>query len=166
MNAPAKAPVVPDKKSATSGFLLERTAKRMKQAFQRELQAVGADITVDQWVVLQELDREDGQPQLAIAQAVFKDAATLTRIIDLLCQKELTRRVVDTEDRRRFRVELTAAGRAKIAEVKPLVRAFRRRAWQGLTDDQIDQMVGTLNRVFDNLKAAPPEYRTSKNRTS
>jgi DNA-binding MarR family transcriptional regulator len=151
MNASVKSTGLLDKRSATSGFLLERTAKRMKQAFQRELQAAGADITVDQWVVLQELDREDGQPQLAIAQAVYKDAATLTRIIDLLCQKELTRRVVDPEDRRRFLVELTEAGRAKIAEVKPLVRAFRRRAWQGLDNEQMDRLVDALNRIFDNL---------------
>ncbi len=151
MNASVKSTGLLDKRSATSGFLLERTAKRMKQAFQRELQAAGADITVDQWVVLQELDREDGQPQLAIAQAVFKDAATLTRIIDLLCQKELTRRVVDPEDRRRFRVELTEGGRAKIAEIKPLVRAFRRRAWQGLDNEQMDRLVDALNRIFDNL---------------
>lgn len=151
MNASVKSTGLLDKRSATSGFLLERTAKRMKQAFQRELQAAGADITVDQWVVLQELDREDGQSQLAIAQAVFKDAATLTRIIDLLCQKELTRRVVDPEDRRRFRVELTEGGRAKIAEIKPLVRAFRRRAWQGLDNEQMDRLVDALNRIFDNL---------------
>jgi DNA-binding MarR family transcriptional regulator len=151
MNASVKSTGLLDKRSATSGFLLERTAKRMKQAFQRELQAAGADITVDQWVVLQELDREDGQPQLAIAQAVYKDAATLTRIIDLLCQKELTRRVVDPEDRRRFLVELTEAGRAKIAEVKPLVRAFRRRAWQELDNEQMDRLVDALNRIFDNL---------------
>ena len=35
------------------GFVLERTAKRMKQFFQQQLAAAEAGITIDQWVILQ-----------------------------------------------------------------------------------------------------------------
>ena len=75
----------------------------------------------------------------------------MTRIIDLLCKKKLTRRVADPADRRRFRIELTKAGRQKIAEVLPIVEEFRREAWQGLTDSEVDQLVRSLNKIFENL---------------
>ncbi len=148
----SRATQIKDKKSEISGFILERTAKRMKQFFQQRLAAVDADITIDQWVLLQELDRQDGQSQLDLAKATFKDAPTVTRIIDLLCKKELTHRVPDPEDRRRFRIELTGAGRQKIREVLPLVKTFRQEAWQGLSEDEVDQLVATLNKLFDNLQ--------------
>lgn len=150
--AVSQATQIKDKKSEISGFILERTAKRMKQFFQQRLAAVDADITIDQWVLLQELDKQDGQSQLDLAKATFKDAPTVTRIIDLLCKKGLTRRVADPGDRRRFRIELTEAGRQKIREVLPLVKTFRQEAWQGLTEKEVDQLVATLNKLFDNLQ--------------
>lgn len=141
-----------DKRTRTSGFIMERTTKRMKQYFQRLLTEAHTGITVDQWVILQQLDQEDGRSQFDLAQATFKDAPTVTRIIDLLAQKGLVERVPDPQDRRRFRICLTGQGREKIEAVLPLVISFRQSAWAGLTDEQIDQLVHTLNIIFDNLK--------------
>lgn len=139
------------KKSEVSGFVLERTAKRLKQYFQQQLAAADTGVTIDQWVVLQVLDKQDGASQLDIARATYKDAPTITRIIDLLCKKKLTRRAPDPEDRRRFRIYLTPAGREKIQEVLPIIKAARDVAWDGLSDEHIDQMVKVLDMVFDNL---------------
>jgi DNA-binding MarR family transcriptional regulator len=142
-----------DKQSELSGFILERTAKRMKQFFQQRLLAEEAGITIDQWVVLQVLDKKEGLSQLEIARATFKDAPTITRIIDLLCQKGLTRRVTDPKDRRRFKIQLTEEGHEKIQRVLPIIRNARRQAWEGLQNEEIDQLVGVLNKVFENLSS-------------
>ncbi len=138
-------------KAAVSGFILERTAKRMKQAFQRVLSRAQCGITVDQWVVLQALNKKDRQTQQAIAAAVYKDPPTLTRIIDLLCKKGLTCREQDPDDRRSFRIALTENGKAKINQVLPLLVRFREQAWNGLTHKEVEQMVRSLDKVFDNL---------------
>ena len=50
-----------------TGFLIERSSKRMKQVCQQILKEKGFNITVDQWVVLQELNKNDGQGQIALA---------------------------------------------------------------------------------------------------
>lgn len=135
------------------GFTLERTAKRMKQFFQQTLASAGADITIDQWVVLQVLDKEDGLGQFQIARATYKDAPTITRIIDLLCQKKLTERVTDPGDRRRFCIQLTELGKAKIEEVLPIIQQARKKAWKGLDPQQMDRLMDSLNKVFDNLSS-------------
>jgi DNA-binding MarR family transcriptional regulator len=135
------------------GFTLERTAKRMKQFFQQTLATAGADITIDQWVVLQVLNKEDGLSQFQIAQATYKDAPTITRIIDLLCHKGLTVRVKDPSDRRRFRIQLSDQGRAKIEEVLPIIQNARSKAWNGLDAQRMDQLMDSLNKVFDNLSS-------------
>lgn len=142
---------MPTKASDMPGFTLERTAKRMKQFFQQTLTAAGADITIDQWVVLQVLNQEDGLSQFHIAQATYKDAPTITRIIDLLCQKSLTKRTTDPDDRRRFRIQLTDKGKQTIAEVLPIIERARGKAWKGLNQQQMDGLMATLDMVFDNL---------------
>jgi len=134
------------------GFVLERASKRMKQYFQEQLQQAGCGITIDQWVVLQELNKPDSLSQLEIAQATYKDAPTVTRIMDLLCGKKLTRRVTDPKDRRRFRVELTKAGREKIEEALPIIRKAREKAWQGFDEPKLEKLMDMLNEVFENLK--------------
>jgi len=135
------------------GFTLERTAKRMKQFFQQTLAAAGTEITIDQWVVLQTLNQQNGLSQLEIAKATFKDPPTITRIIDLLCQKALTERITDPSDRRRFRIQLTNDGFQKIDEVLPIIHQARRKAWGNLKNEQIDQLMDMLNTVFNNLSS-------------
>ena len=142
-----------DNKSESSGFILERTAKRLKQFFQQQLTAADTGITIDQWVVLQVLDEQEGLSQLEIARATYKDAPTITRIIDLLCQKGLTRRVTDPADRRRFMIRLTDEGRQKILNTLPIIRSARRQAWQGIEGPEIDRLVDVLNNVFENLSS-------------
>jgi DNA-binding MarR family transcriptional regulator len=141
-----------DKKLATSAVILERTAKRIKRFFQEQLIAAEAGITVDQWVILNQLDKEDGQNQHEIAQAVFKDAPTVTRILDLLVEKDLVMRVSDPQDRRRFNILLTPQGKLKIEEVSPFMKAGRQKAWAGLEDDAINQLTDSLNHIFENIK--------------
>lgn len=135
-----------------SGFILERTAKRMKQFFQAQLTLAAADITIDQWIVLQVLDSGIAKSQYEIAQQTFKDAPTVTRILDLLAQKQLIAREDDPDDRRRYNVRLTAEGRQKIDTIFPVIRAARLQAWEGLDDDEVDTLVSLLDKIFENLK--------------
>lgn len=141
-----------DKKVATSAVILERTAKRMKRFFQERLIETDAGITVDQWVILHQLEKGEGQSQLEIAKAVFKDAPTVTRILDLLVNKELVARIPDMNDRRRFNIELTEKGKAKVEEVWPCMKAGREKAWEGLDAKAISQLIESLNHVFENIK--------------
>jgi DNA-binding MarR family transcriptional regulator len=140
-----------DRKSELHGFILERTARRVKQYFQKQLSDQDTGITIDQWVILQVLADQDGLSQLEIAKAVFKDAPTVTRIIDLLCKKKLTKRIADAADRRRFKIKLTKQGHEKIEEVVPIIQEARQQTWKGIPDKDREQLVQTLNQVFDNL---------------
>lgn len=134
------------------GFVLERASKRMKQYFQEQLVKSDCGITIDQWVILQELNERNGLSQLEIAQATFKDAPTVTRIIDLLCEKGLTERIVDTQDRRKFRIELTEKGRKKIEEALPIIEQAREKTWRGFNEQKLEVLMQMLNEVFGNLK--------------
>ena len=139
-------------KTEISGLVVERTAKRMKQCFQKMLKDAGTDITVDQWVIVHELHRNNTLSQFEIAKLTFKDAPTVTRIIDLLCKKGLTKRQANKDDRRKFNIILTKKGVKKIEEVRPIVQGFREQAWANISERKMNQLVDTLNLVFRNLE--------------
>ena len=138
--------------SDSFGFVIERTAKRMKQSYQKMLRDAEIDITVDQWILLKTIYKNDGSSQYEIAASTFKDAPTVTRILDLLCNKELIERVADPSDRRKYNIKITKKGNQQVQEILPVVKSFRAKSWNGLSKKQLSDMTELLNIVFDNLE--------------
>ncbi|HYF66928.1 MAG TPA: MarR family transcriptional regulator [Ohtaekwangia sp.] len=133
-------------------FLLERTAKRVKQFAQQRFKDMGFQITVDQWSVLKNLYEYEEMKQNELAEILFKDNPTLTRIIDILCEKGLTIRTVHPNDRRSFIVQLTKEGEKKVQQLTPKVNAIRLQAWNGLSEKDFNQFKKILNTIYDNLE--------------
>lgn len=139
-------------KAEFSGFRLEKTVKLMKLTLSRLLsQYPELDITVDQWVIMYLLDKNEHLSQQEIAESAFKDAPTVTRMLDLMETKNLVSRLQDNLDKRRFMIQLTLVGKEKLALMEPILKAFREDAYEGLTDDQLVLLDNTLNIIFNNL---------------
>lgn len=133
-------------------YLLDRTARRVKQYAQQEFASGNFEVTVDQWLVLKSLDNDKYLKQTELAELTGKDNPTLTRIIDLLCRKGLTERVVHKTDRRSFTVHLTDAGKDKLKELTPKVTEIRMKAWDNLTENDYEQLKRILNKIYQNLE--------------
>lgn len=133
------------------GFLIERTAKRYKQYLQRVFQQNGFGITVDQWVILNHIDREGQIYTNTLAQGVMKDAPTVTRILDLLEDRSLVKRLVDKEDRRKTQLRLSLQGKELVQQVRPVVVEMRKLGWQGLDDKDYRDLERILNRIYLNV---------------
>jgi DNA-binding MarR family transcriptional regulator len=138
-------------KFSTYSFLLERTARRIKQYAQQRFNNECFDITVDQWLVLKNLRNSNDLNQSELAELTGKDHPTLTRIIDLLCKKGLTERRMDVEDRRSFIIHLTKKGEENIANWSPKVAEIRMKAWENLTEEDYENLKRILNTIYNNL---------------
>ncbi|WDF69900.1 MarR family transcriptional regulator [Sphingobacterium oryzagri] len=132
-------------------FMLDRTARRVKQYAQSAFQQNAFDITIDQWSVLKLLYKEDTMTHKELAEKLGKDQPTLTRIIDIITKKQLVERVEHPQDRRSLHIHLTAAGTAKVEELSPAVKDIRMKAWENLTDEDFENFTRILNTIYDNL---------------
>jgi|SRR5690349_23681217 len=132
-------------------FLLDRTSRRVKQYAQQRFKEMGFNITVDQWLVMKHLYEHEEMKQNELAELIFKDNPTLTRIIDLLCKKGLTVRTLHPSDRRSFIVSLTKEGIKKVEQLKPKVKDVRFKAWEGLSERDFNQFKKILNTIYQNL---------------
>ena len=132
-------------------FLLDRTARRVKQYAQQKFKEMDFNVTVDQWLVLKHLYENERMKQNELAELLFKDNPTLTRIIDLLCEKELTVRKPHPNDRRCFQVALTAEGRRKVEQMRPRIKKIRLKAWEGLSADDFNHFRKVLDTIYTNL---------------
>ncbi len=74
------------------GTLIDRTLRIIKLNFIQGFKDAGIDLTPEQWVIIDRLHQQNGISQTELANGSFKNAPTVSRIIDLLCKKGLTER--------------------------------------------------------------------------
>jgi MarR family transcriptional regulator, transcriptional regulator for hemolysin len=133
-------------------YTLDKSIKTYRQFAQRRLLESGLDVTIDQWLVLNSIAEKPDISQLEIAEKVFKDAASVTRIIDLLIKKNYLQRDAHQTDRRRFTLQITKEGKALLKSVSKIVEQNRSTALNGLTEKDLNQIRLTLNAIIENCQ--------------
>lgn len=134
------------------GYYLERTSRLVKLRYLQAFAQLGIDITPEQWVMLDSLYQRNGQSQTELAGDSYKNAPTVSRIIDLLEKKGFVERQRFENDRRRYKIFLTDAGKSVVEKVQPAVSSLRQQSWDNLSDEDYTQFIRVINQVFDNLK--------------
>lgn len=138
-------------KTKPFGVHLDATLKVIKQDLIRRFKAHDIDLTPEQWTILSELSKEDEVYQADLAEHTFKDAPTVSRIVELLNKRGYVRRKPDEDDRRRFLITLTADGRTVYNKAMPLVYEARKKGWEGLDEKDHEHLNRILSRISSNI---------------
>lgn len=113
-------------------YYIEKAIKTYRQFAQRELKKAGLYITVDQWLTLNCLHENPQITQKKLAETVFKDAASITRIIDLLVKAKYIKRQPNKEDKRKSYLLITELGIETINTASNIVEKYRNAALKGI----------------------------------
>lgn len=131
-------------------YHIERAIKSYRQFAQARIKKLGHDITIDQWLVLKVLSDNPDIPQKDLATAVFKDNASVTRIIDLLVQKKLVVRQHHKVDGRRATLKITGSGHKTISKIGTIVALNRKLAQAGIKQNELDAAKRVMRRISNN----------------
>jgi DNA-binding MarR family transcriptional regulator len=135
-------------------YSLERAIKAYRQFAQARIDDSGIDITVDQWLVLRTLQESPDLTQQQVGIAVFKDFASIARIVQLLVRKRYLRRGPHPSDARRSALTLTARGLAATRALEPVILRNRRRALGGIPAADARRAQVLLDTVSTNCQLA------------
>ncbi|HUZ32751.1 MAG TPA: MarR family transcriptional regulator [Xanthobacteraceae bacterium] len=131
-------------------FLLNDVARLLRTY--ANYRAAQFGITRAQWAVLVRVDREEGLNQSELADTLDLQPITLTRLLDKLCDGGLIERRPDPDDRRAKRLFLTPAAHPLLEQLRVLGEETMTDALSGLDHASIDQMIGELSAVKENLR--------------
>jgi MarR family transcriptional regulator for hemolysin len=134
-------------------YTIEKAIKSYRQFAQRQIKEQGINITIDQWLILKTISDHPGIMQREIAEAVFKDSASLTRVIDLLVKKKFLSRLFHSDDRRRFDLKLTTNGEHILKQLESIVSEYRKKALRKVSTSEVKQISSTLNKIIKNCKS-------------
>ena len=143
----------------TLPFEIGETAHALRKAFDRR--AVGMGVTRAQWKVLFRVERQPGLRQIELADMLDIEPITLSRIIDRLEEAGFVERVADPDDRRAWRLHVTARAQPLIEKLHAVADEMIAEAFAGIDPDQIAIARAVLGRVRENAARAVLMNRAS-----
>ena len=109
------------------------------------------DISLDQWMVLGPVWKNEGISQKEIADYCGKDKTSITKIIDTLEKKNLVVRVSDQLDNRVKRIVLSNKGKTLFLDALPVMEKTRKELRLGISDKEIETIKVVLTKIYNNL---------------
>lgn len=134
------------------GFLLERTTRIAKLSFTKAFKKLGVDITPEQWIVLDKLDSNREMSQKEIGNESFKNAPTISRIIDNLVRKGFVSRMSEENDRRKTAISLTNEGKKLVGKCRAEVDNLRDLSWNNLSEKDYKEFNRIIDQIFENFE--------------
>ena len=136
--------------SETVFHSIERAIKEYRKFSQKNISDKIEDLTIDQGMVLLFLDKHSELNQKEIAALIFKDNASMTRMINLMVNKKYLKRSMNKVDRRRFTLELTAKGKDVLETLPPIILSNREKSLEGISKEEIIQLETILKKIAAN----------------
>ena len=134
------------------GHFMGRTTRAMSRMFQNVITHAGYDITIEQWVIIANLNRENGQFQQQLADNTYKNKTSVTRMINALQKKGLVDRIPDPKDLRQKRIFLTKKGVQLYKKLRPLAMQVQEKATQGIEPDEMESCKNILLKIYGNIE--------------
>lgn len=133
-------------------YSIEHAIKEYRKISQKNIEKVVSDITVDQCLVLIILNENNNVSQIEIAKLIFKDNASITRIIELMVKKDYLTRETNALDKRKTKLEITDKGKKTIELLTPVIHLNRKTALDGLSFEEINILDKILEKIITNCK--------------
>jgi DNA-binding MarR family transcriptional regulator len=146
-------------------FALTEAVSLLQYAVQGQLQAEGG-LSYVQFEILAKLV-DAGRPltMTELADGVVYSRSGLTHQAGLLENAGLITREVSTHDRRATVVDITKAGRARVAEVLPgHIQVVRDLLYGTLSDQDVHTLGDIMSRVRDHMRDRPPRSAATRQR--
>ncbi|WP_298902171.1 MarR family transcriptional regulator [uncultured Psychroserpens sp.] len=136
--------------SETIFHVIESSIKEYRKFAQRNISNKIKDMTIDQGMLLLFLNKYPDLTQNEIAELVFKDNASMTRMINTMVQKKYLKRSMNPEDRRRYKIEITNKGKDVLETLPPIIHHNRKSSLKGISKNELNQLEIILSKIRTN----------------
>lgn len=134
-------------------YTIDKSIKAYRQYAQKQLKEAGFPVTIDQWLVLKNIQELPQISQQELSRRVFKDTASVTRIIDLLVKQGMITREASENDRRRNFLSVTREGIKTLKDIQPVIMKNRATALKGIDPRELETLKKNLQTIIGNVSS-------------
>lgn len=140
-----------ERRDGSIGYYMGRTHRTLENRINKLFLEHQIDLSMEHWIVLMNLWIEDGISQQSLAERIFKDKASVTRVLSLMEKRSLLVRIPDQNDKRVKRVHLTHFGRALKDQTLPMMEKSMECAMKGISEKDIQVCMNVLDQIYLNM---------------
>lgn len=141
---------LPYQLSVTSNVVSTAIAERYRERF---------GLRIAEWRVMAVVGDRGQATQRQLTDATIMDKVAINRACKVLEDRGLLMRLPNTRDGRSHILQLTVTGQAMHDEVMPLTRAIQEEMFEVLSEEEKEQLLALLKRLFNSADAMMPTAR-------
>ena len=108
-------------------------------------------ITPEQYLILLLIIENEGVYQRQICEMTLKDRANVARIVEILLQKELIKKNIDSNGRRIYKIIATPKGKDLIEKIAPCDASLRKFITREISEEELNITKHTLEKIRANI---------------
>jgi DNA-binding MarR family transcriptional regulator len=133
-------------------FSMGRITERVKGFLAEELRKHGmGGLGVSHMEIIGILTRRENVQLKELVELIGKDKSTITALTKKLMRMGLVRKITDSEDSRVSHIALTDKGRRLEPGIMRISRRLRKKAYRGLTKEELDRLSELLEKMRRNF---------------
>ncbi|NER16123.1 MarR family winged helix-turn-helix transcriptional regulator [Spongiivirga citrea] len=136
--------------SKTIFYQIEKAIKQYRTMAQVNLNQLGYNVTINQILLMIQIQQQSDISQVELANLLFKDVASVTRMIELLVRENLVQRAENKIDRRKKDLKITKKGGELLNKAIPVISKNRATAQKNMSEDELQTLFKLLNKIIIN----------------
>lgn len=134
------------------GYAIDKTAVYLKVYGAQFFNSKNFGITLEQFIALVALFESDNICQRDLSKLILKDRSNTSRILNILEEKGLIERTIDTKQKRLVKkVCLTKSGKELLLKIGPEIKKSYQTLITGISDEEIEAVKNILKKLRNNL---------------
>lgn len=136
--------------SETIFYQIEKAIKQYRTMAQGNLNQLGYKITINQILLMIQIDQKPDTSQVELAELLFKDVASITRMIELLVKENFVFREENKDDRRKKYLKISEKGKRVLELAIPIISKNREIAQKNISEEEKEALIKLLNKIILN----------------
>ncbi len=133
-------------------YNIDKAIRTYRVYAQKQLKQKGYNITIDQWLIIKSIQENPDISQQDLGALVFKDNASVTRMVELLVKNKYLVRKPYASDRRRVKLVVTKACAKIVEDMHVVVIQNRKKALQSIGPKELEVLNKTLGQIIANCQ--------------
>lgn len=134
------------------GRLLAQASRLLANRVNFSFRQAGYELTIEQWSILSDLNRQDGVSQQVFADRSAKNKASITSLINNLEKKGWVLRKPDREDRRSNKIFITSEGASIYKMLHPILQETLEQTLHPFSNRDMTIGMEMMNSLVDSLQ--------------
>ncbi|PIE99740.1 MAG: MarR family transcriptional regulator [Maribacter sp.] len=131
-------------------YQIEKAIKQYRTMAQNNLNELGYSITINQVLMLIQIEDRPEISQVELSEFLFKDVASITRMTELLVKRGFLLRAENKDDRRKKDLKITDKGRVILKLAIPIIKKNRETALASIDPEEKEKLFKTLSKIILN----------------